>query len=251
MTTVIEIPTPESEYTLYIPRPLWKDAISEFIGTTLFVYISLAGVNQAILTNQSQLHIAQCFALGLTSGIIVANKSGGHLNPAVSVITYITNQEFGLTRLISYIAAQMCGGFVGGLLVLSVYYSWINNFDDKDTLFAGAFGTGKETNNSLFASILDQFYGSALLMFGIVMIPDSSVKPLAIGTVLGALGLFQGTNGFAFNLARDLGPRIASSIVLGATPFTFANYWFWVPMIIPFFGVAFGCMMAKLIKKLD
>lgn len=66
----------------------------------------------------------------------------------------------------------MCGGFVAGLLVLSVYYSWINNFENKDDIFSGAFGTLRASDNSLFSSILDQLYGSALLMFGIEMIPE-------------------------------------------------------------------------------
>jgi len=249
----VEIMTPPDDREIVYEdeedRPLWKDITGEFVGTFLFVYISLAGVNQAVLTNQGQFHIALCFALGLTSGIVVANKSGGHLNPAVSVVTFFTNDNFDLHRLIGYIGAQMLGGFCAGLSVLAVYYSWINNFKHKET-FAGTFGTLKNHNNSLFASIIDQFIGSALLMFAIITIPNSRFKPLMIGASLGALGLFQGTNGFAFNLARDFGPRLVSSFVLGATPFTSEEYWFWVPMVVPFVGVAFGFFMSGLVAKI-
>jgi MIP family channel proteins len=224
--------------------------MSEFAGTFLFVYISLAGVNQAVLTNQNQFHIALCFAFGLTAGIVVANKSGGHLNPAVSMITYLSDHTFDLERLVWYIGAQMLGGIFAAMMVLAVYYSWIDSTKHKET-FAGTFGTLRDPNNSLFASVLDQFIGSALLMLAIVVIPSSALKPLAIGSSLGALGLFQGTNGFAFNLARDLGPRIVSSFVLNSIPFKAADYWFWVPMIVPFFGVAFGFMISNVLRHLD
>ena len=248
----LEIMTPDDDglNSFTDERPLWKDVMSEFAGTFLFVYVSLAGVNQAVLTNQNQFHIAVCFAFGLTAGIVVANKSGGHLNPAVSMITYLTDPSFSAERLMGYIGAQMLGGLFAAMAVLAVYYSWIDQTKHKET-FAGTFGTLRDPNNSLFSSVIDQFIGSALLMFAIVVIPSSALKPLAIGSSLGALGLFQGTNGFAFNLARDLGPRIVSTFILSSVPFTAADHWFWVPAIIPFFGVAFGFLLASKLQHLN
>ena len=251
MDGTVEISTPphstQPQYDLeserissYGDRPLWKDISLEFFGTFLFVYISIAGVNQVGLTGSTdQFQVALCFALGLTSGIVVAGPSGGHLNPAVSLTIYATSKEFDLSRLIGYMIAQLCGGFAAGLLVLAVYWSWINNYPESNALI-GSFGTLKNPNNSLVSAIIDQFVGSALLMFGIMATPDSWTKPLTIGAVLGGLGIFQGTNSFAFNLARDLGPRIASAIVFGSDVFSAQDYWFWVPIVIPFFGVAFG-----------
>jgi aquaglyceroporin related protein len=253
MSTTVDIATPRGSYIgdLINPRSFWKDVALEFFGTLTFVYISLAGVNQVILTNTDQVdqfHIALCFALGLSSGIIVAGPSGGHLNPAVTLTTYASTPDFGAMRCITYMLAQTCGGFVAGLLVLAVYWSAMNGLDSSQ--FFGAFGTLKSSPNSLAGSILDQFIGSALLMFGIVATPASWSKPITIGAILGGLGLFQGTNGFAFNLARDFGPRVASTIVFGSDVFTAMDHWFWVPMIIPFFGVAFGWLCAKAVEDL-
>ncbi len=253
MSTIVEIQTPNALNSQFenfevIPRPLWKDIIGEFAGTLLFVYISLAGVNQVVLSgNISQLHIAICFALGLAAGILVAGKSGGHLNPAVSCTVYLTDGEFGLTRFIGYVAAQLCGAFVAALLVIAVYYSWIDNLPDSVSI--GSFGTFKNDQNSLGASVIDQFVGTALLMFGIVFTPNSWSKPLTIGVVLGGLGLFQGSNGFGLNPARDLSPRMASAIVFGSDVFTEKSYWFWVPLVIPFFGAPFGWGLAILLKR--
>lgn len=252
MSTIVEIPTPDTSYIIQPEeRPLWKDIVLEYIGTLTFVYISLAGVNQVVLSGTiDQFHIALCFCLGLSSGIIVAGQSGGHLNPAVSLTTYMSTIDFGATRLIGYILAQVAGGFTAGLLVLAVYYSWINNHRNVES-FIGAFGTLQNSNNSLFSTILDQFIGSALLMFAIAKTPASWSKPITIGAVLGGLGLFQGSNGFAFNLARDFGPRLASVIVFGGDSFSSQNYWFWVPMVVPFFGCLFGQILALLMKRLE
>ena len=72
-----------------------KDSIREMIGTALFVYISLNGVHQAALSivgtinSVNQVHIALCFALGLTAGIYASQTIGGHLNPAVTFAFWI------------------------------------------------------------------------------------------------------------------------------------------------------------------
>ncbi len=242
----VEIPTPEVEFGGFdsTDRPLYKDVLLEYVGTLIFVYISLAGVNQSILTQQSQLHVSICFALGLTSGIVLARESGAHLNPAVTLTTYATSRKFSSSRMIWYIIAQLLGGFTAAFIVFSVYYSWIEKLDEYN--FIGAFGTQRNPNNSLFASVIDQFIGSALLMFSILVTPASEFKPLIIGVTLGALGLFQGTNGFAFNLARDFAPRLASAFVFGSKVFTSYDNWFWVPMVVPFFGVPFGYAMYRL-----
>jgi glycerol uptake facilitator protein len=228
---------------------LVKDSICEMVGTALFVYISLSGVHQAVVpiigtTNAvDQFHVAICFALGLTAGIYAAQKSGGHLNPAVS-FTFWASGEIPFIRMISYIVSQMIGGFIGALLVLIVNASRLIELRDKhESSLIGMFGTLKDPNNSLFAAIVDQFIGSALLMVAIITIPGSAYKPVLVGSALGALGLFQGTNGFAFNAARDLSPRIASTILYGALPFTSCSEWLWIPVVVPFVGVPTGLIL--------
>lgn len=255
MSTVVEVATPQNLFDRYdanmeAERPLVKNMLLEFFGTFSFVYVSLAGVNQAVLTQaNSQLDIAICFAFGLTAGIYIAGKSGGHLNPGVSFALFLTGHDMTFKKLVGYVAAQMLGGFAAALLVIAVYYGWINEFSDE--AMVGSFGTLKNPGNSLFGSILDQFVGSAILMFGITAVPDMKCKPVIIGLLLGSLALFQGSNGFAFNLARDFSPRVASAIVFGSTPFSSMDYWFWVPMVVPFFGIPFGWLLAKLLAKLD
>lgn len=254
MTTTVEVPTPNNTYGLIEPvaehRPLWKDCALECCGTFLFVYVSLAGVNQVVQTGlNDQLHIAICFALGLTAGIVVAGKSGGHLNPAVSLTVYMTNHAFGTTRLAGYVVAQLVGAFCGALLVLAIYYDLIDRREDDFSV--GSFGTFKNPENSLLESIIDQFVGTAILMFAIIRTPDFNLKPAVIGMVLGGIGLIQGINGFAINPARDMGPRLASTIMFGDLPFEKEDNWFWVPLVIPFVGAPFGYLIAKLLAQIE
>lgn len=253
-SVIIETPTNSHHSITSIDShelSLTYESFLEMIGTFFFVYISLAGVHQAVLSSLTtnspvdQLHIAICFALGLTSGIVLALKSGAHLNTSVS-FTFWLDGQITIKKFIYYTCAQFIGSCLAALLVLALYYSRIDKFEHSNAL-VGSFGTLKDSSNSLFASVLDQFIGSALLMFGIMKAPDNKFKPLIIGTILGTLGLFQGSNGFAFNFARDMAPRIISSIIYESNPFTFEHYWFWVPMLIPFIGMPFGYILSKLI----
>lgn len=254
MSAVYEIETPIDDDInmdpMYDMESLWKDSLHELIGTFTFIYISLSGVNQSIITNTGTLGVALCFAFGLTSGIYIAGHSGGHLNPAVSLTAYISNVEFDLRRLVMYICAQMIGGVLASALIMSMYYSLINNYKHKE-VFAGTFGTLKSPSVSVFSSIIDQFVGSVFLINAILLSPDCKFKPLIIGCSLGALGLFQGLNGFAFNLARDLGPRIVSSWAIGSIAFSAADYWFWIPAVVPFFAMPVGLFIANFIKQLN
>ncbi len=233
----------------YDEQCLWKDTIGEFAGTALFVYIGLSSIQQTMLTAGSSLGVPLCFAFGLTAGIVVSGKSGGHLNPAVSLTVFLMDAGFGVKRLIMYTCAQLCGGALAAMVVMATYYSFINNYKHKE-VFAGTFGTVKSPHVSLASSIIDQFVGSALLMMAIVMIPNHKYKPIAVGGVLGALGMFQGVNGFAFNLARDLGPRIVSWWAIGSIAFSAGGTWFWVPMLVPFLAMPVGCMLAGALCRL-
>lgn len=40
--------------------------------------------------------------------------------------------------------------------------------------------------------------------------------------------------GIAINPARDLGPRLFATIIYGPKMFAGGNYFFWIPLIVPF-----------------
>ena len=72
--------------------------IAEFLGTALFLYVILA--------------VGSPIAIGLALTLViimVGHVSGGHFNPAVSLMMY-TNKAINLQQLVLYIIMQCLGG---------------------------------------------------------------------------------------------------------------------------------------------
>ena len=70
---------------------------------------------------------------------------------------------------------------------------------------------------------------------------NSSVGPIVIGLALGAVGLgFGSIAGFSVNPARDFGSRLFTSIMYGSEVWTVSNYYFWIPLLMPFVGSLLG-----------
>lgn len=74
--------------------------VAEFLGTMFLVYVILA--------------TGQPVPIGLAviaAILMVGNISGGHLNPAVSVVMAISGR-LSMKELVPYILAQIAGGFI-------------------------------------------------------------------------------------------------------------------------------------------
>ena len=79
--------------------------LAEFFGAAFFVYIILATGNP--------LAIGAALALAI---LITSSISGGHINPAVSLVMASIN-KIDTSELIPYLLAQ----FLGGLVALEIY----------------------------------------------------------------------------------------------------------------------------------
>ena len=76
----------------------------EFIGTFIFLGVILNVVNQKVKW--------AAFAVGLALAVVVlwgGGISGGHFNPAVSVMFFL-NKQLSMVDLVGYIVAQVLGG---------------------------------------------------------------------------------------------------------------------------------------------
>ena len=99
---------------------------------------------------------------------------------------------------------------------------------------------------------LDEFLGSAILMFVIFALKDDTNKgqfsasgawfPLCLFFLIFGIGCCFGyETGYAINLARDFGPRLMSYAVgYGHEVWSAGGYYFWIPMVAPFLGALFG-----------
>src|ERR1043166_3461154 len=102
-------------------------AIAEFIGTTLLVTFGNGVVANVVLQrtkghNSGWIVITTGWALAVTIAVYCVNAiSGAHLNPAVT-IALASIGAFAWAKVPMYIAAQIAGGFLGGVIVWLAYW---------------------------------------------------------------------------------------------------------------------------------
>ncbi|KHN88135.1 Aquaporin-3 [Toxocara canis] len=94
----------------------------------------------------------------------------------------------------------------------------------------------------------DQFVGTGFLALFVAVIVDKrneipvGIHPLLVGFVIAMIGMAFGMNvGYPINPARDFAPRLFAALIgYGPEMFTYHNYYFWIPIIAPFFGAVFA-----------
>ncbi|MDR2939591.1 MAG: aquaporin family protein [Clostridiales bacterium] len=172
--------------------------------------------------------------------------SGAHFNPAVTIGLAINSGDFSLVP--GYIAMQMIGGILGGLLVWVFYKDHFDATKDRDTKL-GVFATGPAIRNTT-NNFISEFVATFMLIFAIIGSGQATDVPgpisvaaiiLAMGTALG------GTTGYALNPARDLGPRIA--YVLAPIKDKRDPDWSyaWIPVVGPICGGIVAGIVASLV----
>jgi aquaglyceroporin related protein len=206
------------------------------------VLIGLA-TSLTVTTSQDQygsfLSANWAWGLGIMIGIYIAGGiSGGHLNPAISILLCVF-RGFPAKKTAVYITAQMIGAILAGLLAYGLYHDAI--FAYAGTLSATSTGSSFYTQPASFTgpatSFFTEFIATGILACAILALGDDSNAPpgagmhaFIVGLVVTVLTMAFGYNtGACLNPARDFGPRLATLIVgYGRTVFT-ANdcWWLW------------------------
>jgi glycerol uptake facilitator protein len=197
-------------------------------------------------------NITLAWGLAVTLGIYVAGGvSGAHLNPAVS-LALATFRGFPWRKVIPYSLAQTAGAFAAAVLVFWNYHPAFKAFDPQLEKTAGVFTTFPAFPNVVYAGLLDQVIGTALLM-GLILavvddrkaIPIGNLAPAMIGGIVVAIGMaWGGMHGYAINPARDFGPRLFT-VVAGFknNGLTDGTYRFIVPIVGPLLGAIIGSLL--------
>lgn len=250
---------------------LWDVFASEFFGTTMLLLLG-AGVVATNLLPKSKgrgggwLMINWGWGLAVLVGVYAAWKTGGHLNPAVTVakvVAYWFDPEVTLNgaavgsatavdvtfgNVLVYFAAQFLGAFVGAVLA---YLAFKKQFDqDCDpALKLGVFSTGPEVR-SYGWNLVTEAIGTAVLIVFVIVAggTPSAVGPLAVALVIVGIGAsLGGPTGYAINPARDLGPRIAHAVLpikgKGGSDWGYA----WVPVVGPIIGAVVAVVVVYLL----
>lgn len=244
--------------------------IAEFIGTALLVMFGNGVVANVVLARTKGngggwIVITAGWALGVFVGVFCAQPfSGAHLNPAVT-LALATAGTFAWSQVPAYIIAQLLGGIAGGALVYAFYREHFRITDDRGAKLA-CFCTAPNVRN-LPQAFFCETVGTVALVLPIFLMTDpTAMIPSAAGAAteikvgLGTLGAVPvgllvfaiglslgGTTGYAINPARDLGPRIAHTLLPVSGKAGSDWGYAWVPVIAPICGGVIAALIASLL----
>jgi MIP family channel proteins len=196
----------------------------ELIGTFLLVFF-ICGVISVGHSTALRLDIA---GLGLLHALILmvlvyalANTSGAHFNPAVTVGMLAARQIRPRDAMV-YIVCQLVGGVLAGLLVLLLFHAAGASVNYGATAVNGQV----VAHGSVWLGLIAEALGTFMLMWAVMAMAvnpraERHMAGLAIGGALGlAVMVFGPATGAGFNPARWLGPALASG--------TFSNFWIYI-----------------------
>jgi glycerol uptake facilitator protein len=230
-----------------VDASLTRRLITEAVGTGLLILFGPGSVVAALALGDGTLDYAGLGIIGLSFGLVVAlviyafgSTSGAHINPAVTVALAAT-RRFPWREVGPYVAAQLVGAVLGGLLVVAAFGT---ASVDVSNVGAVAFGPGVEYPQAILVEAL----GTFLLMLAIMALAVDTRAPagwagLMIGlSVTCAVVVFGPLTGAAINPARAFGPFAASALVGGDVP------WSQLPAYVV--GSLLGALVAALVYDL-
>ena len=235
--------------------------LGEFMGT--FVLLLLGnGVCAAVTLKRSKAQgsgwmvVAAGWAFAVLCGIFVSQLFGSpdaHMSPAFTLAFAIKAQSF--TKVLPYAAAQLAGAFCGAAVTWLFYLPHWAMTEEADAKL-GVFATSPAVRNYGWA-----FFCEAMATFVLVIVAGgmssklvlttgaaAGLSPLLVSFLIWSIGLSLGaTTGYAINPARDLGPRLAHSLlpIAGKGPSDWA--YAWVPVLGPMVGAGLAGYVLLLI----
>ena len=236
--------------------------LAELFGTTILIVLG-DGVVANVVLHRTKGHdsgwivITAGWAFAVTIAVYCVNSvSGAHLNPAVT-IALASIGTFPWAKVPMYIAAQIAGGFLGGVIVWLAYLPHFTATPDPESKLA-VFSTTpaiRQPGANLVAEIIGGF-ALVLALLAVLspgnFVPGSDLAkglgPVLVGVIVWSIGLsLGGPTGYAINPARDLGPRIAHSVLpiagKGSSDWGYA----WVPIAGPIIGGVLGALFYHLV----
>jgi glycerol uptake facilitator protein len=228
----------------------------EFMGTMILVLLG-NGVVAAVLLKGSKAEnagwicITAGWAFAVVCGVltsIACGSSGAHLNPAVTLAVAIQSGDF--SNVPTFIAAQLLGAIAGAILVWLTYLPhWEPTADPS--LKLACFSTAPAIR-APGANLIAEAVGTFVLCFIVFVLGSKALNisfaPPFVGMLVWAIGLsLGGPTGYAINPARDLGPRIAHTLL--PIPGKKGSDWGYalIPILGPCVGAVFAALLAKML----
>jgi glycerol uptake facilitator protein len=239
------------------------------LGDGVVAHVGLAPRLESAAYNWNTIVFGWAFAV-MVAVYVAGGVSGAHINPAVTLALAV-KRGFPWAKVGPYILAQMVGAFLGAAGVYLVYMEGLQAAGVPNVWSTGPgsvmtqafWGEGGSyaaggTTYSLFNASLAEFFGTMVLIWGVLasgdnrnLAPKGNMAPLIVGFVVLAVGLsLGGPSGYAINPARDLGPRIFGALAGTENLFLFSgpNAWYW--LVPPVIVVSIAGMVAPFIYDL-
>ena len=222
----------------------------EFSGTALLLLLgngvcAVVNLRTSGARGSDWIVIAMGWGLAVFIGASVADPTGGHLNPAVTIMLAVNGSlEWSLVPY--YLLGQILGAMLGAFLAWATFKQLFdsNNLDEAGNVT----GANKNTGGIFFTApahpnngwnAVTEFIATCVLLMFIAFGPAGGelgpLKYFAVAFVVVSVGLSLGTaTGYAINPVRDLGPRIMYAFVLPIKDKGDANWGYaWVPVVAP------------------
>ena len=253
-----------------------RSLLGEVIGTWVLGALGLSAIAVSVTTgvlNYFECLFVFCFIVGLAV-IYVAPISGAHLNPAVTVALSIFS-GFPKKRVLPYILAQIFGAFLGALTMYFFFGNAIVAFEAANNIVRGQ--PGSELTAMIFScyaphpwiakamswgptvvptwlAVSSEIVGTMILVFSVYSFNDEDnplgPRNIMFGFMIGLVllvyvAIFAPISMGAVNPARDLGPRIAASLLgwgkisLPGLASGVGGPW-WIYQVGPFIGGLLG-----------
>ena len=236
----------------------------EFIGTALLLLLgngvcAVVNLRTSGARGADWIVIALGWGMAVFVGASVADPSGGHLNPAVTLMLAVNGSlEWSLVPY--YALGQILGAMVGAFLAWAAFKQLFdaNNVDEAGNVTGankntgGIFFTNPAHPNNGWNAVTEFIATCVLLMFIAFGPAGGELGPLSyfgVAFVVVSVGLSLGTpTGYAINPVRDLGPRIMYAFILPIKDKGTGNWGYaWVPVVAPMLSaVAIGLLSMAL-----
>ncbi|CAJ0557929.1 unnamed protein product, partial [Mesorhabditis spiculigera] len=229
---------------VYVKNELGRALLGEFVGTMILLLIGTSVVAQHELPRvriNEQIGVNIGFGLAIAFGVAVSAKlSGGHINPAVSLM-FLSLPEPSLEP------PSPSSSTTTPSTTLTVETTRWSAPTRRPKFSPRTRPPHLGTINGL----TDQIIATAVFCFLIAHFTDERrtsypnwVRPLLIGLSFVAIGTaFSFNCGYPCNPARDFGPRLFTLLAgYGGETFTYRGWW-WVPIVGPFIGALIGAWL--------
>ncbi|MBI1177494.1 MIP family channel protein [bacterium] len=253
--------------------------VGELAGTFLLVFFGCGSVCAAVLTGAQVgvFQVAIVWGLGIATAIyLTGSLSGAHLNPAVTLSLAVWS-DFPRRRVFPYVVTQMVGAFVAAAVLYGIFSGPLLSYEQTHGIVRGQPGSeatamvfgeffpnpggqpltiAKLATMSPRAAFGAEVVGTAVLLLVILCVTDEhnrsrpqALTAATIGlTVTLLISLLGPLTMACFNPARDLGPRLFSTLAgWGRVPFvTNGSGWLTVYVIAPLLGGLLGGAIYRL-----